>query len=140
MECFLNKIEDLTKNTNNQIPPETFVADQFTDELVDIDKIVNLILKEMEQGFRVDVHTLMNLKRSYESTLLSLKEEMQGKLGRAIRVNSNRDLGDLLFQQSSSAFVEEHSNREVLRLHRCFGEALRFLFQCLSVPEIGDRI
>ena len=39
----------------------------------------------------------MNLKRSYESTLFSLKKEMQDKLGKAIRVNSNRELGDLLF-------------------------------------------
>jgi DNA polymerase-1 len=64
---------------------------------VDTEKRVTCILKEMEEGFRVDVHTLMNLKRSYESTLFSLKKEMQDELGKAVTVNSNRELGDLLF-------------------------------------------
>jgi DNA polymerase-1 len=51
----------------------------------------------MEEGFRVDVHTLMSLKRSYESILSNLKKEIQHKLGNAVRPNSNRELGDLLF-------------------------------------------
>jgi DNA polymerase-1 len=84
-------------NTINQISRIVFAVDQFSDGLTDIEKRVTLILKEMEEGFRVDVHTLMDLKRTYELTLLSLKEEIQEKLGTAIRVNSNRDLGTLLF-------------------------------------------
>jgi len=51
----------------------------------------------MEEGFRVDVHTLMNLKRSYELLYFNLKKEMQEKLGKPFRVDSNRELGNLLF-------------------------------------------
>jgi DNA polymerase-1 len=86
-------------NTINQISRIVFAVDQFSDGLTDIEKRVSLILKQMEQGFRVDVHTLTSLKRSYESTLSNLNEEMQGKLGKAVRVNSNRELGDLLFHE-----------------------------------------
>jgi DNA polymerase-1 len=71
--------------------------DQFIDESADTEKRGSRILKEMEQGFRVDAHTLVDLKRSYESILFSLKKELQVELGRTIRVNSNRDLGNLLF-------------------------------------------
>jgi DNA polymerase-1 len=67
------------------------------DELIDAEQRVALILTEMEPGFRIDVDKLMDLRRRYESTLFSLKEEVQEKLGRAIRVDSNVELGDLLF-------------------------------------------
>jgi len=85
-------------NAINQISRIVFAVDQFSDGLTDVEKRVSLILKEMEEGFQVDVHTLTSLKRSYESILSNLNEEMQGKLGKAFRVNSNRDLGNLLFQ------------------------------------------
>jgi DNA polymerase-1 len=84
-------------NAINQISRIVFAVDQFSDGLMDVEKGVNLILKEMEDGFRVHVHTLTSLKRSYESTLSNLNEEMQGKLGKAVTVNSNRELGNLLF-------------------------------------------
>jgi len=51
----------------------------------------------MEEGFRIDVQTLMDLKRSYESILFSLKKEIEGKSGEAVRLNSNRDLGTCSF-------------------------------------------
>jgi DNA polymerase I-like protein with 3'-5' exonuclease and polymerase domains len=97
MERFSNNIEVLPANANNPILRQRFTTNQFSDGLSDTQKRINLILKEMEEGFQVDVHTLTNLKRSYESTLFSLKEEIQEKLGRAIRLNSNEELGDLLF-------------------------------------------
>ena len=87
-------------NAINPISRIVFAVDQFSDGLTDVEKRVSLILKEMEEGFRVDVHTLMNLKRSYESILLSLEKEIQYKLGKAVRVNSNRELGALLFSNS----------------------------------------
>ena len=46
---------------------------------------VALILTEMEQGFRIDVHTLMNLKGSSELTLSSLNKELQDKSEKAVR-------------------------------------------------------
>lgn len=58
---------------------------------------VGSLLEQLEGGFRIDVHTLMDLKITYELTLFSLKKKMQTKLGKALRVNSNRELGDLLF-------------------------------------------
>ena len=68
-----------------------------TDSLINIQKTISIILDQMEEGFRVDVQGLLNLKKSYESTFFRLKKETQDKLGKAIRVNSNRELGDLLF-------------------------------------------
>jgi len=82
---------------NNQLPRRTLAVDQFTDGPMAIEKSVGFILKEMEEGFHVDVHALMNLKRSCESTLISLRNEIQSKLGNAVRVNSNKELGDLLY-------------------------------------------
>jgi DNA polymerase-1 len=92
-----DKIKYLAISETIRKPKRISAVDLLTDDLADTEKRINLILKEMEEGFRVDAHTLMDLRRSYESTLFSLKEEMQDKLGRAVRVNSNRDLGDLLF-------------------------------------------
>jgi DNA polymerase I len=86
-------------NAINQIPRTVFAVDQFSYGLMDVEKRVTLILKEMEDGFRVDVHTLMNLNRTYESILLSLRKEMEEELGKTVRVNSNRELGDLLFHE-----------------------------------------
>jgi len=86
-------------NAINQISRIVFAVDQFSDGLMNVEKRVSLILKEMEEGFRVDVRTLTSLKRSYESILSNLNEEMQGKLGKAFRVNSNRELGGLLFHE-----------------------------------------
>jgi DNA polymerase I-like protein with 3'-5' exonuclease and polymerase domains len=71
------------------------------DKLIDIQQRVALILMAMEKGFRVDVNTLTDLKRSHESALSSLKNEIQEKLGRAIRLDSNEELGDLLFCEFS---------------------------------------
>jgi DNA polymerase-1 len=68
------------------------------DELIDMEPRVALILTEMEKGFRVDVDALMDLKRSCESILSNLKKELLQRLGKTIRVDSNRELGSLLFQ------------------------------------------
>jgi DNA polymerase-1 len=51
----------------------------------------------MEEGFQVNVHTLTSLKASYESIFFRLKKEIEGKLGKAARINSNRELAGLLF-------------------------------------------
>jgi len=63
------------------------------DELIDMEPRVALILTEMEQGFRIDVHTLMNLKGSSELTLSSLNKELQDKSEKAwnsdIRTKNN---------------------------------------------------
>ena len=67
------------------------------DELIDTEQRVALILREMEQGFRVDVRTLMNLKRAYELALSGVKKKIQTQSGKNVKVNSNEQLGDLLF-------------------------------------------
>lgn len=91
------KIEDLVMNSNNGIPRTTSTADQFVDEPVATEKRINLILKEMEQGFCVDTRTLIDLKGTYESALYGLQKEIQRKLGGTLRVNSSRELANLLF-------------------------------------------
>jgi DNA polymerase I-like protein with 3'-5' exonuclease and polymerase domains len=70
------------------------------DELIKEQRVA-LILTAMEKGFRVDVHTLRNIKRSYESTLFNLEKEIQTKSGKAVRIDSNRELGDILFREFS---------------------------------------
>jgi DNA polymerase I len=99
MDFFQTKMEHPLIITNNGAPQGTFLTCPLIYGLVEVDKRVNHILKEMEDGFRVDVHTLMYLKRSYESTLSSLKNKIQGELQNAVRVDSNRELGDLLFRK-----------------------------------------
>lgn len=74
-----------------------FANGQSIVELMPTEEDVYLILKKMEEGFRVDVNILTDLRRIYESTLFSLKKETQEKLGRPIRLGSNEELGDLLF-------------------------------------------
>ncbi len=66
-------------------------------DLIGIEQKITPIFTEMEKGFRVDVYTLMDLKSSYEMTLSGLKKEIQEKLGRTIRLDSNMELGNLLF-------------------------------------------
>ncbi|NWG03574.1 MAG: hypothetical protein HXY44_12035 [Syntrophaceae bacterium] len=73
----------------------------YTEQPLSISDGISFILKEMEEGFRVDVNTLMNIKRSYESTLFSLEKEIQAKSGKAVRIDSNRELGDTLFREFS---------------------------------------
>jgi DNA polymerase-1 len=68
------------------------------DQLIDTDQKVACILKEMEQGFRVDVNMLIELKRSYEKTLLCLQKRIDESFGRTVEVNSNKNLGSLLFE------------------------------------------
>jgi DNA polymerase I len=85
-------------NPNTRKPQESFITGQSIDELTAIEKKFSLILREMEEGFQVDVHTLMDFKVRYESTLLSLKKEVQDTLGKAVKVNSNRYLGSQLFE------------------------------------------
>ena len=68
------------------------------DQLIDTDQKVASILKEMEQGFRIDVNVLIDLKRSLDKTLLSLQKRIDGLFGRRVEVNSNKNLGSLLFE------------------------------------------
>jgi DNA polymerase-1 len=68
------------------------------DQFIDTDQKVASILKEMEQGFRVDVNMLIELKRSYEKTLLCLQKRIDESFGRTVEVNSSKYLGSLLFE------------------------------------------
>jgi len=65
------------------------------DELIDSEQLRLPYSREMEKGFRV-MSTHWIISRSYESTLFSLNK-MQGNMGTAVRVNSNRS-GGLLFE------------------------------------------
>jgi DNA polymerase-1 len=84
-------------NPNNLSSGGVFPVDQLIDERGHIDWDITPILTEMEHGFRVDADTLTNLKADHEKALSSLKREIQGKSGTVIRINSNRELADLLF-------------------------------------------
>ena len=66
--------------------------------MIDTDQRVASILKEMEQGFRVNVNMLIELKRSYEKILLCLQKRIDESFGRTVEVNSNKNLGSLLFE------------------------------------------
>lgn len=79
----------------------TIVNGQSTTESSATEEGINLILKQIEEGFRVEIHALMDFKRGYESILLSLKKEIETKSGKTIRIDSSRELGDLLFRDLS---------------------------------------
>jgi DNA polymerase-1 len=92
MDSSCSEITTLGINTNTRKPRASM------DEVMATEEKVNLILKEMEEGFRVDVYTLTNLKRDCESALSTIKEEIHTTSRRDVRINSNRELGDLLFR------------------------------------------
>jgi DNA polymerase-1 len=55
----------------------------------------------MEAGFKVDLFTLAGLDKTYRETLIALRQYLQGKLGAQFRVNSNKELAELLFHKFS---------------------------------------
>lgn len=73
-----SKMEVLPAHGNDPMLPRNFTADQ------SIDERINLILKEMEEGFRVDIPALTNHKKIYEVARFGLKKEMQDELGRIV--------------------------------------------------------
>lgn len=85
-------------NESIRKPQSPFIIGQSADELMATMRRVDLALKEMEEGFLIDVPTLTDLKRDYENVLSGLKKEIQAKPGKTVRINSNRELGDLLFR------------------------------------------
>jgi DNA polymerase-1 len=79
--------------------PQCTLASNFVEgKLVDREGRLDFILKEMEEGFRVDARTLTNLKMDHESALSRLKKDTLAKSGKTFRLNSNRELGELLFR------------------------------------------
>ncbi len=77
------------------------------DQLIDTDQKVACILKEMEQGFRVDVNMLLELKSSYKKTLLYLQKRIDESFGRTVEVNSNKNLGSVLFEHMLIGIYEK---------------------------------
>jgi len=51
----------------------------------------------MERGFWVDAPKLKDLKDFYDEKLLNLQKEIEKNLGKRLRPNSNKELGELLF-------------------------------------------
>ncbi len=72
-------------------------SDLFTDTLINTEKKISIILDQMEEGFKVDVQTVICLDKTYGKAIFILHKETEEKLGWKIRPNSNRELGDLLF-------------------------------------------
>jgi DNA polymerase-1 len=60
---------------------------------------IGSILNQMEKGFRVDSPRLKDLKNLYDERLLDLQKEIEKNLGRRLRLNSNKELGELLFDE-----------------------------------------
>ena len=98
MESFPNRKRDLTPISSVRLSEPIYPHGGPTDGMADIENEVKVTLREMEEGVRVDVHTLISLKSDYLSALSRLKKEMQAKSGMPVRVDSNRELGDLLFR------------------------------------------
>ena len=91
MEHFFTEMALLPTGVSTPTPRRNLAAVHFVDERI------NPILKKMEEGFQVDAHALMNLKRSHELILIDLNADIQGRLVTSLSINSNGDLGNLLF-------------------------------------------
>ena len=88
-DCFplINRTKNPASMSNPGISPE---ESSIHEEIV-------LILREMEKGFRVDTPKLKDLKNLYDEKLLDLQKEIEKNLGKRLRLNSNKELGELLF-------------------------------------------
>ena len=91
-DCFplLGRLTNPTGMSTPVISPENLSIQE--------EKIV-LILGEMEEGFRVDPTRLKELRSLYAEKLLNLQKEIEKSLGKRLRLNSNKELGELLFGQ-----------------------------------------
>jgi DNA polymerase I-like protein with 3'-5' exonuclease and polymerase domains len=99
MESFPNKTRDFTPHLSTPLSELiSLVGCQSIEGMGDIEERVKLILNETEEGFRVDVHILRNLKRNYEKALFSLQNQTHTKSGRVVNIDSTRELRDLLFR------------------------------------------
>jgi len=67
--------------------------------LIEVEKHITPILLGMERGFKVDLPYLTNLKKSYDERLSSLEAQIEKETGSSLRINSNRDVGNLLFYE-----------------------------------------
>lgn len=65
--------------------------------LIEVENQVTPILLEMERGFKVDLPYLTSLKDFYVVRLSSLEAQIAKEIGSGLRINSNRDVGSLLF-------------------------------------------
>ena len=69
------------------------------ESLIEVENHVTPILFEMERGFKVDLPYLNSLKQSYDERLSSLETQIEKDIGSGLRINSNRDVGSLLFYE-----------------------------------------
>ena len=86
----MNRIKDTASIFNPRISSEKLTMPE---------EMMLPILDEMEKGFRVDVTKLKDLKNLYDEKLLNLQKETEKNLGRELRLNSNKELGELLFDR-----------------------------------------
>jgi DNA polymerase-1 len=68
-----------------------------TPEILKIEKEVTSILDQMEEGFEVNLGALIYLDKTFGEILFNLRKEIEEKSRRPIRLNSNKELGRLLF-------------------------------------------
>jgi len=77
-------------SANNHLLPQ---------RLIEVENHVTPILLGMENGFKVDLPYLTHLKQSYDQRLSSLEAQIEKDIGSNLRINSNRDVGRLLFYE-----------------------------------------
>jgi len=135
-DCFplMDRMENPPRMSNPGILLETLSNQE--------EKIVS-ILNHMERGFRVDGARLKDLKNLYDERLLDLQKETEKNLGERLRLNSNKELGELLFDQFNLPRLrktQKYSNSVSIsvleRLLESYGTSYPFLGPLIEFKKI----
>jgi len=102
-----------------------------------------LILDEMEKGFRVDASNLKDQKNLYDEKLLDLQKATEKNLGKRLRLNSSKELGELLFDQlnlpalrKTQKYCDSVSISVLERLLELYGTSYLFLGPLIEFKRI----
>jgi DNA polymerase-1 len=112
-------------------------------DLIELDMKIIPLLDEMERGFKADAARLKELKDHNDERLLDLQKEIEKKLGQRLRLNSTKELGELLFDQlnlpplrKTQKYSDSVSISVLERLWELFGSSCPFLGPLVEFKRI----
>ena len=115
----------------------------FPEKLYHHEENILVILGEMERGFGVDTARLKNLKKINDEKLLDLQKEIEKVLGKGLKLDSNKELGRLLFGQlnlpplrKTQKYSDSVSISVLGRLLESFGNSYPFLGPLIEFKRI----
>jgi len=101
------------------------------------------ILNQMEKGFKAEIPRLRDLKNLYDDKLLDLQKEIEKNLGQRLRLNSSKELRELLFGQlnlpplrKTQKYSDSVSISVLERLLESYGTSYPFLGPLIEFKRI----